>query len=137
VVLALALLVVGGMALVNALTSDGGDQPGPTGSATASGGTPHSATAPSKAASASATASAAMPLVIRVVGAPTNVVVTVPGTGEVLRRGVLNTGEAEQYDKAPLNVVVSDSGSVEVTIYGELQPRGGAGQRGEWQVPKK
>ncbi|MBO2449227.1 hypothetical protein J4573_19135 [Actinomadura barringtoniae] len=134
-VLALALLVVGGMALVNALTSDGGDQPGPTGTATASGGTPHSATAPSKGASASA--SAAMPLVIRVVGAPTTVVVTVPGTGEVLRRGVLNTGEAEQYDKAPLNVVVSDAGSVEVTIYGELQQRGAAGQRQEWLVPKK
>ncbi|MBX6769088.1 MAG: hypothetical protein IRY90_18390 [Actinomadura rubrobrunea] len=134
--LALALLVIGGIALVNALTSEPeGTPPGAAetaGSEKNLGSADATPTRRSTAQSATAT-----PLVIRVVGAPTRVVVTVPGTGEVLQQGVLNTGEARQYDKAPLQVVAADGGSVEVLIYGRQQPRAPAGERKSWFVPAK
>ncbi|MFG1998010.1 hypothetical protein ACGFNU_02545 [Spirillospora sp. NPDC048911] len=127
---------MGAISLVNALTSDS-SQPGPTGTATESTRGTRSGSAPSSQAPKSATATAATPLVIRVVGSPTTVTVTVAGTGEVLQNGVLDTNEARQYEQAPLSVVAADAGSVEVTIYGQLQPRGQVGQRGEWRVPER
>jgi hypothetical protein len=132
VVLALALLVVGGMALVNALTSSSND-PGGAGSAAPTsdpgGGEPR--------ASAPTTGSSTVPLVIRVTGAPTQVYVRVTDTGDVLQQGVLTTGEARQYDQAPLAVVANNAGSLEVVIYGEAQARKPAGARGEWFVPDR
>ncbi|MEU5875962.1 hypothetical protein [Spirillospora sp. NPDC047279] len=128
------------MALVNALTSDSDQPPGtPTVSASENtgGSATRSGSAPTGQPQGSPGATSATPLVIRVTGSATAVTVTVAGTGEVLQTGVLNTGEARQYDRAPLNVVAADAGSVEVTIYGQLQPRGQVGQRGEWRVPKK
>lgn len=124
----MALLVVGGMALVNALKSgDDGKQGRPSAGATASGGATHQG---------SAKATAATPLVIKVVGAATNVVVTVAGSNEVLQQGVLNPGEGRKYDDAPLNVVASDGGAVQVIICGKTQPQKQTGQRGTWFVNK-
>ncbi|MFP3967196.1 hypothetical protein SMC26_33200 [Actinomadura fulvescens] len=127
---------MGGIALVNALTSDS-KQPGPTETASESTGGTRSGAAPPSRSPKSPAATASTPLVIRVVGSPTTVTVTVAGTGEVLHNGRLETGEARQYEQAPLSVVAADAGSVEVTIYGQLQPRGKVGQRGEWSVPDR
>ncbi|WP_225993260.1 RodZ domain-containing protein [Actinomadura rudentiformis] len=127
---------MGGISLVNALTSDS-KQPGPTGTASESTGGTRTGSAPSSRPPRSATASAGPSVVIRVTGSPTTVTVTVAGTGQVLHTGLLDTGEARQYDQSPLNVVAADAGSVEVTIYGQLQPRGQVGQRGEWTVPER
>ncbi|WP_140175478.1 hypothetical protein [Thermomonospora catenispora] len=126
-VAALTLVVVGGLALFNALTAPA---PGP---------------APSRAISDTATDGAtatpsdptAPPLQITVIGKPTEVFVKVSGSGgAVLQRGVLGPGETRRYDQVPLDVVVYDSSSVEVRIYGEIveDPDGG---RGEWEVPER
>jgi Domain of unknown function (DUF4115) len=137
VVLALALLVVGGMALVNALASSGSNRP--DGQAAVSP-TPNETASPTqrKTRPAQPTVSARTPLVIRVVGAPTQVVVRVSGDGgEVLQQGTLNTGEARQFEQAPLDVVASNGASVEVVIYGRKQPPKPSGTRGEWFVPER
>ncbi|MFI0354531.1 hypothetical protein [Actinomadura sp. 9N407] len=141
VVLALALLVVGGMALVNALTSSSND-PGPAGTAASTdpGGAEPKASAsatPSATRSAQTTGTSGVPLVIRVTGAPTQVYVRVTGTGDVLQQGVLRTGEGRQYDQAPLAVVANNGGSLDVVIYGKTQERKPDGVRGEWFVPKR
>ncbi|WP_018654475.1 hypothetical protein [Actinomadura flavalba] len=125
--LALALLVVGGLALVNALTSS--DTQGPPG---AQSPTPTSTGGSSE----RPTSTAATPLVIQAVGGSTLVTITVPGSNDVVFRGTLYAGEGRQYDQAPLNVVANDAGAVRVTIYGKVEERAG-GQRGTWFVPEK
>jgi Domain of unknown function (DUF4115) len=141
VVLALALLVVGGLALVNALTSSSSDPgsaaPAGTSEPDAGGASESASPAPQQTRSARTAAAAATPLLIRVVGAPTQVFVRVSGSGEVLQQGTLNTGEARQYEEAPLDVVAGNAAAVEVTIYGEKQPPKAAGARGEWFVPER
>lgn len=129
-VLALTLLVVGGISLVNALTSEP-TPPGPQPSATTAAGTRSTPTARQQPTRAHA-------LEIEVIGSrPINVVVREPGTeGTILQNGPLNPGEIRTYDDAPLNVVVNDSSAVRVRIYGKVEddPDGG---RGEWVVPEK
>jgi hypothetical protein len=130
VMAALALLIVGGMALVNAIMSEP-DKKGPaTGvSASSDGGR----TTPSGSETTTSPA-AALPVVIRVTGPPTKVVVRVADTGKVLANGLLNTGDTLQFKEAPLQVVASNGGAVQVVIYGKAQPRLANGQRGEWLV---
>ncbi|MEW2357434.1 hypothetical protein [Spirillospora sp. NPDC029432] len=140
--LALALLVVGGMALVNALTGSSSKDPGSaappaaseSGDSGASAGTP---AAPRTSRPAQSPAAAQTPLVIRVTGAPTQVYVRGTTSGDVFHSGVLGTGEARKYDQVPLSVVAVNGGSVEVTIYGEVQERKPSGTRGEWFVPER
>lgn len=130
-VAALALLVVGGMALVNAITGEP-DQTGPSTAASPSSGkatpSPDEKTTPAS----------DVPLVISVTGQPTNVVVRVADTGgKVLTNTTLNTGDTLKYEQAPLQVVAGNGGSLKVVIYGEVQPRKAAGQRGQWFVKAK
>ncbi|MFS2292216.1 MAG: hypothetical protein FWJ90_05875 [Actinomadura sp.] len=138
VVAALALLVVGVMALVDAISGEP-DQRGPVTSGTPSGdggdgGDGGEATRTSGAASPTST----VPLVIRVTGQPTMVVVRVADArGKVLTNGQLDTGDILQYDEAPLQVVAANGGSLQVTIYGEEQPRKPNGQRGQWFVRER
>ncbi|REE97065.1 hypothetical protein DFJ69_2521 [Thermomonospora umbrina] len=119
--------MVGGVALVNALTSES-TGPGPAPSMTV-----HPSQEPES--PPETTSASAPPLEIRVVGQPTSVFVKESGSrGAVLQRGVLATGETRRYDTAPLDVVVTNSASVEVRIYGTLQEDVDGG-RGEWVVP--
>lgn len=140
-VLALALLVVGGMALVNALTSSSSDS-GPPGSAlsvTPDSAEPKAGTSdpPGATRSAATTGSESTPLVIRVTGAPTQVLVRGTVSQEVFHQGVLNTNEVRQYDQVPLAVVANNGGSLQVAIYGEVQEPKPAGVRAEWIIPKR
>lgn len=122
----LALLVVGGMALVNAVSGDP-DPKGPSATVSSDGGGgPPSPSAGS--------ASQAPALLIRVVGAPTRVVVRVPD-GEILFTGTMTTGETYRYDETPLSVVADNGSSLEVAIHGEKQDPASA-QRTEWSVPQ-
>lgn len=85
--------------------------------------------------SAAAPQPGATPLVIKVLR-PTTVFVQ-SGTGDdvqVLQSGALSPGDVRQYDQVPLNVAVSDGSAVEVTIYGNVQPKSAAGQRKQWLV---
>jgi hypothetical protein len=131
VMAALALLIVGGMALVNAIMSEP-DKKGPaTGVSESSDG---GRTTPSSSETKTSPA-AALPLVIRVTGQSTTVVVRVADTGgKVLANGPLNTGDTLQFKEAPLSVVARNGGAVQVVIYGKVQPRLANGQRGEWLV---
>jgi hypothetical protein len=136
VVLALLLLIVGGLALFGALSSDGAPSSAPqttsaTGKSAASAQT--GADTPTR-----PSASAQRSLEIRVTGAPTKVFVTVSGnTAQVLEDGVLNTGDIRQYDEAPLDVVVANGSAVEVYIYGKRQAKSRPGQQGRWHVAKR
>ena len=134
-VAALALLVVGAMALVNAISGES-DQKGPVTSASPSGdGGPGDGGESASPTAEPASPADSVPLVIRVTGQPTTVVVRVADAqGKVLTNGQLNTGDTLQYDEAPLQVVASNGGSLQVTIYGELQARKPNGQRGQWFV---
>lgn len=133
--LALALLVVGGTALFNALTSKSGSDPGPSPITTSSPGAKKTKAIKTTKPPADPTAP---PLQIEVTGPPTGVFVKVPGTGgTVLQKGTLNTGERRQYDQAPLDVVVDDSTAVEVRIYGALQKDPDGKGRGEFFVPQQ
>ncbi|GAA1789817.1 hypothetical protein GCM10009735_21720 [Actinomadura chokoriensis] len=136
VVAALALLVVGGMALVNAITGEP-DQKGPATAASPSNGDGDGGrTSPSS--NEKTTPAADVPLVISVTGQPTNVVVRIADTaGTVLTNTTLNTGTTLKYDQAPLQVVAANGGSLTVVIYGREQPQKPAGQRGEWLVKAK
>lgn len=133
VVAALALLIVGVMALIDAISGEP-EQRGPVTSGTPSSGGGGEATRTSGAASPTST----VPLVIRVTGQPTTVVVRVADAqGKVLTNGQLDTGDILQYDEAPLQVVAANGGSLQVTIYGEEQPRKPNGQRGQWFVRER
>ncbi|MEU8802468.1 RodZ domain-containing protein [Spirillospora sp. NPDC048819] len=130
VMAALALLVVGGIALVNALSGET-EQKGPVTSTPATA----SADASPSESQAPKSPAAAVPLVITVTGQPTDVVVRVADAqGKVLTNGTLGTGDTLQYDEAPLQVVAANGGSLRVTIYGEVQPQMPNGQRGQWFV---
>ena len=132
---ALALLVVGGMALVNAVSGEP-EQKGPATAASPSSDGEGGKTSPSG--DEKTTPAAEVPLVISVTGQPTNVVVRVADTGgKVLTNGQLNTGDTLKYDQAPLQVVATNGGSLKVVIYGEVQPRQSPGRRGEWLVKAK
>ncbi|MFB4302057.1 hypothetical protein [Actinomadura sp. NTSP31] len=133
VVFALALLVVGGIALVNAVAGSP-DKESPSTAAPPSGqSTPSSPGAsPSR-----KTPAANVPLLIEVTGQPTKVVIRVPDTGTVVRSGVLNTGDTLQFDEKTLDVVANNGGSLQVTIYGKVQPPQPAGQRATWYVRPK
>ncbi|WP_254716796.1 RodZ domain-containing protein [Actinomadura sp. WMMB 499] len=124
----LALLVVGGMALVNAVSGEP-DQPGPSASASAPAGGAEGSPSPS-----AGSASQAPALLIRVTGPPTDVYVRIPA-GEVLFTGTMATGETYRYDEAPLDVVAANGSALEVAIYGEPQDPKPAG-RAEWSVPQ-
>ncbi|WP_230421390.1 RodZ domain-containing protein [Actinomadura soli] len=119
------------MALVNALTGEP-EQKGPSSSASRpaaedTGGDPSPETASSP--------TVALPLVIRVTGPATYVVVRVADTGgKVLTQGTLNQGETRNYREAPLQVVAYNGGALQVVIHGKVQPQKPDGQRGEWFV---
>ncbi|NDU77323.1 hypothetical protein GWI34_32590 [Actinomadura sp. DSM 109109] len=128
---ALALLIVGGMALVNAITGEP-DKKGPAPGAAPSGDAGR--TTPSSNETTTSPTSP-LPLVIRVTGQPTAVVVRVADAGgKVLANSTLNTGDTLQFKEAPLQVVARDGGSLQVVIYGKVQPREPSGQRAQWLV---
>jgi hypothetical protein len=135
VVIVLVLLVVGGVALFGALSSDATPNSAPVspaseGSVAGSMASPdtRTATKPSRSSASRHT------LVIKVIGAPTRVYVTVSGNSQVLLNEVLRTGYIRQYDEAPLDVVVGNGGAVEVYIHGVLQAKRQAGRSARWHV---
>lgn len=129
---ALALLVVGGMALVNAVSGEP-EQKGP--STAVSPSDPGESGSGEPSASVATSPTSVVPLRIRVTGPSTTVVVRVADTGgKVLTNGTLKTGDTLQYEEAPLQVVAGNGGSLEVVIYGEVQPPKPAGQRAQWFV---
>ncbi|MFD0683660.1 hypothetical protein [Actinomadura fibrosa] len=118
------------MALVNAVSGGGGEEPGPSPAASTTGGGTKSTDR------SSAQSSATLPLVLRVTGPATNVIVKVSTSGEILTQGVLATGETRKYEESPLQVVAYNGSSLQVVIYGEEQPAKPAG-RATWFVNRQ
>ncbi|GAA0279937.1 hypothetical protein GCM10009527_090350 [Actinomadura nitritigenes] len=133
VVFALALLVVGGIALVNAVSGSPDKERPSAGPASPSG----PSTSSPDASPTAQTPAASVPLLIRVTGQPTTVIVRVPDTGQVLTQGVHDTGEVLQFKEDTLDVVAYNGGSLQVKIYGKLQAAKPPGQRATWYVRPK
>jgi hypothetical protein len=131
VVFALALLVVGGMALVNAVTGS------PSKNAPSSAASPSESTPSAEASPTEKSPASSVPLLIEVTGAPTKVFVRVPDTGTVLKSGTLETGDTLQFDQKTLDLVATDGSALRVTIYGKVQPQKPAGVRATWLVRPK
>ncbi|WP_243716613.1 RodZ domain-containing protein [Actinomadura darangshiensis] len=122
------------MALVNAISGEP-ENKGPSTAASPSGGGGKASPTRSGAATSP---TAVLPLVIKVTGQPTGVVVRVADTaGKVLTNDTLNTGVTLQYEEAPLSVVADNGGALQVTIYGKVQEPKPNGQRGVWLVKAK
>ena len=133
VVFALALLVVGGIALVNAVSGSPDKERPSAGPASPSG----PSTSSPDASPTAQTPAASVPLLIRVTGQPTTVIVRVPDTGQVLTQGVHDTGVVLQFKEDTLDVVAYNGGSLQVKIYGKLQAAKPPGQRATWYVRPK
>jgi hypothetical protein len=134
VVFALALLVVGGIALVNAVAGSPDKESPSAGPASPSG---QSTSSPDASPTAAQTSAATVPLLIRITGQPTTVIVRVPDTGRVLTQGVHDTGEVLQFKEDTLDVVAGNGGSLQVSIYGKLQAAKPQGVRATWYVRPK
>lgn len=133
VVFALALLVVGGIALVNAVAGSP-DKESPSAAPASPSG---QSTSSPDASPTVQTPAASVPLLIRVTGQPTTVIVRVPDTGRVLTQGVHDTGEVLQFKENTLDVVATNGGSLQVSIYGKLQAAKPQGVRATWYVRPK
>ena len=133
VVLAIALLVVGGVALWGALTSD----PEPPTPGASQADPPAGAAAPSSNRQPqTATQSPAQALVVRCRAARCRVFIAVPPANDVVFNGTLGRGETRTADEARLNLVVGDGSTVDVFINGKLQPKGQPGERAKYSIVK-
>jgi hypothetical protein len=130
VVLALALLVIGGLALFRVFTSESDGGGGPKTS-------PQNGTTVRVTRSAIRTpkTTATHTLALKVTGPPTRVTVIMPGgTNSVLLDQVLGTGEVRYFDQGPLEVVVANGGAVDIYVHGKRQPDGEPGRRTQYHV---
>jgi hypothetical protein len=130
VVLALALLVIGGLALFRVFTSESDRDSGPKAS-------PQNGTAVrvTKSATRTPKTTTTHTLALKVTGAPTRVTVIMPGgTNQVLLDQVLGTGEVRYFDQGPLEVVVANGSAVDIYVHGKRQPKGKPGQRTQYHV---
>jgi hypothetical protein len=136
IALAIALLVVGGVALWGALTSEPA-QPGPGSSkadppvasqSVASGKVRSSATA--------TTADDGYALVVRCRVARCGVFISSVPDNDVLFNGNLGPGEERHADEPRMNLVVSDGSTVDVYINGRLQTKGSPNKRKYYTIVK-
>jgi hypothetical protein len=75
-------------------------------------------------------------LVIRCTAARCGVFVSDSPDNDVLFNGVLRQGQAREFDEARMNLVVSDSSTLDVYIYGKLQTKGPPGKRRIYTIVK-
>jgi hypothetical protein len=136
VVLALALLVVGGVALWGALTSEpaapapGASRADPPASAEAA----PSSRQRQSASTSTARVTEALVVRCRSAGGCRVFIASTPGN-EVLFNGTLGQSETRQYDERRMALVVADAGAVDVYINGKLQPKA-PGERKTYAIVK-
>ena len=136
VALAIALLVVGGVALWGALTSEPA-RPGPATSQAdppANSGSARPSGKPKQPDTSTATGGNA--LVVRCRAARCGVFISSSPDNDVLFNGVLGQGEVRRADEPRMNLVVSDGSSVDVFINGRLQTKGAPGKRRIYTIVK-
>jgi hypothetical protein len=138
VALALALVVVGGVALWGALTSEPA-RPAPA----TSQADPPAASAPQKTSTGrprqptTSTATGGAALIVRCRAAKCGVFISSSPDNDVLFNGFMRQGEERRADEPRMNLVVSDSGGVDVIINGKLQPKGASGKRKIYTIVKR
>ncbi len=131
VVLAFALLIIGGIALWGALTGKD-DKDKPNAAATSSG----SAAATSSDTKPSTTSSqVGNTIVVRCLVSQCPVFVSGPGANDVQFNGSLSQNETRIFNETHLTVAVQDAGGVSVTINGHVQPRGQRGEAHTYEAP--
>jgi hypothetical protein len=128
VVVAFALLIIGGIALWGALTSKDGEKP--------------NATSPTPSSASSATKSKAPPagqvdntIVVHCLATQCPLFVSGPTAADVQFNGNLGQNERRIFTGSHLTAAVQDASTVTVTINGKLQPRGGRGEAKNYEVP--
>ncbi|HZB29732.1 MAG TPA: RodZ domain-containing protein [Streptosporangiaceae bacterium] len=134
VALAIALLVVGGVALWGALSSEPASPAPATSQADPPAATQTRSTGRSRQQASTVPGGAA--LVVRCRVARCGVFISSSPTNDVLFNGVMRQGEERRADEPRMNLVVSDSGGVDVYINGRLQPKGTAGKRKIYTIIK-
>lgn len=120
--LALGLLIVGGIALWGALTTDT-SKPSSSPSANANNNPPASKPQTSTQAQPSPLTSSTA-LIIKCLAAQCKVYVGGPGPNDVDFNGYLSQGTTRFFDQQHLSLVVDDASAVQITINGKLQPPG-------------
>jgi hypothetical protein len=134
IVLAIALLVVGGVALRGALTSAPAT-PGPVTSNAdppASSG-PATASRPRQTVASTATSDA---LLVRCRAVKCGVFISSVPDNDVLFNGTLGQGDQRTADEPRMALVVSDGSAVDVYINGRLQKKGARGKRHVYAIVK-
>jgi eukaryotic-like serine/threonine-protein kinase len=135
VALAIALLVVGGVALWGAMTSAPAT-PGPGGSKADPPAASQSAPSGKSKSPATSTVTGGDALVVRCRVAKCGVFISSVPDNDVLFNGNLGLGEERHADEPRMNLVVRDGGAVDVYINGKLQPRGAPGKRKYYTIIK-
>ena len=134
VALAIALLVIGGVALWGALTSEPA-RPGPE----TSGADPpaESGSAPPRRPEQSRTSAfTGDALVVRCRAPRCGVFISSPPNNDVLFNGTLRQGDERTADEPRMTLVVSDGSTVDVYINGKLQAKGPPGKRKYYTIVK-
>jgi hypothetical protein len=134
VVLALGLLIVGGIALWGALTSDTA-KPSSSPSANANNNPPASKPQTTSQAQPNPLASTTA-LIIKCLAAQCKVYVGGPGPTDVQFNGELSQGTTRFFDEPHLSLVVDDASTVQITINGKVQPAGPHSQQ-TYEITKK
>jgi hypothetical protein len=124
VVLALALLIVGGIALFGALTNQSA-APGPSPTVVSK--------VPQSGGAATTEPAGAHALLVRVTGQSASVYVSTPGNTQTLFKGTLNRGEVRYFDLPEMVVVVDPAENVEVQLHGKTVSKGKTGKQ-SWTV---
>ena len=126
VVVAFALLIIGGIALWGALTSKDGEKSAAATSPTPSGGASKGAGTTTARPSHSA-GQVGNTIIVHCLITQCPVFVSGPGPSDVVFNGNLTRDERRIWNETRLTVAVQDASTVTVTINGRLQPRGGHG----------
>jgi hypothetical protein len=126
VIVAIGLLIIGGIALWGALTGKDSGKPGAV--------TP----APSGASrSGGSTSQIGNTVIIHCLAAHCPVFVAGPGPTDVQFNGNLGQNERRIFNETRLTVSVQDASTVSVTINGKEQPKGQPGEQKTYEVPPK
>ncbi|HEX6469807.1 MAG TPA: DUF4115 domain-containing protein [Streptosporangiaceae bacterium] len=133
VVLAIALLVVGGVALWGALTSAPA-KPGP--GASRADPPAVSGAASSKPRPAASSTSTTDALIVRCRAPRCGVFISSVPDGDILFNGTLKQGDERHADEPRMALVVSNAGAVDVFINGRLAPKGPPGKRKTYTIVK-
>lgn len=126
--LALGLLIVGGIALWGALTS-GTSKPSSSPSTIASNNNPPASKPQTTSQAQPSPLASSTALVVKCLAAQCHLYVAGPGPTDVLFNDSIGQGVIRLFDEPHLSLVVDNASAVQVIINGKVQPQGPRGQK--------